>query len=171
MAAHYVICPICKQKFNRDKTECVEMGNRRYAHTACVQIANEKLSQEDKDKKVLEEYIMELFGTDFVNPAIQKQIKEYTTKNKFTYSGIRKALVYFYEVKHGDKTKANGRISIVPYVYQDAFNYYYALWEAQQKNQDIKLKPPERNVREVVIPAPKRQIRLKRVFAFLDKEN
>lgn len=169
MSAHYVICPICKKRFNRDRTECVEMG-RRYAHLACAQTAEEKFTQEEKDKKALEEYIMQLFRTDFVNPAIQKQIKEYVEKNNFSYSGIRKALVYFYEVKHGDKTKAKGRISIVPYVYQDAFNYYYALWEAQQKNQDIQTKSLQRNVREIVIPPPKRQIKLKRIFSFLDND-
>ena len=169
MSAHYVICPICKQRFNRDKTECIEIG-KRYAHVTCAQDAKERLSQEEKDKQELEEYIMKLFGTKYVEPIVQKQIRDYITKNNYLYSGIRKALIYFYEVKHGDKAKANRRISIVPYVYEDAYNYYYSLWEAQQKNQDIKIKPPEKTVREVIIPPPKRQIKLKRIFTFLDKD-
>ena len=167
MSAHYVICPICKQRFNRDKTECVEIG-KRYAHVSCAQDAKERLSQEEKDKQELEEYIMKLFGTKITVDC--SAMNYYITKNNYSYSGIRKALIYFYEVKHGDKTKANRRISIVPYVYEDAYNYYYSLWEAQQKNQDIKIKPPEKIVREVVIPPPKRQIKLKRIFTFLDKD-
>ena len=35
------------------------------------------------------------------------------------------------------KEKAQGGIGIVPFVYQNAFNYYYAIWEAQQKQEHI----------------------------------
>jgi hypothetical protein len=82
-------------------------------------------------------------------------------------------LVYFYEIKGNSIEKANGGIGIVPYVYQNAFNYYYALWEAQQK---IEQKVPiiqeyVPKVVEIRIPNPERKVKKKRnLFSFLDEE-
>lgn len=129
------------------------------------------MSQEEKDKKDLNDYIMKLFGTDFVEPRIQKQIKKYVETNKYTYSGIRKALIYFYEVKRGDIEKAKGGIGIVEYVYTDAYRYYKDIWEAQQENL---VKPPEvfQKPKEIVvkIALPKNPRKPSRFFRFLDEE-
>ena len=35
-------------------------------------------------------------------------------------------LRYFYDVKKGDKEKANGGIGIIPFIYKDAENYWRA---------------------------------------------
>ena len=67
---------------------------------------------------------------DYVDARIQLQIKQYINDYNFTYSGIRKALIYFYEIKGNSIDKANGGIGIVPYVYKNAYNYYLALWQA-----------------------------------------
>ena len=34
--SHFVLCPYCKQKFDRDKEEYALIGARRYAHAACM---------------------------------------------------------------------------------------------------------------------------------------
>ena len=62
---------------------------------------------------------------------LDKMLKE---NREYTYSGVFKTLVYWYEVKHGDIEKSNFGLGIVPYIYQDAFRYYKALWETQQRN-------------------------------------
>lgn len=48
-------------------------------------------------------------------------------KNNKIYSpkGIRYALYYYYEIKHGDVAKANGGIGIVPFIYEDSKKYWY----------------------------------------------
>jgi hypothetical protein len=168
--AHYVKCYYCGKTFDRDKEEFVKVNERRYAHKNCSEHSDEVRSQEDVDKEALEQYIMKLFNTNFVNPLIQKQIKQYREEYNYSYSGILKALVYFYEVKHGSLEKAGGRISIVPYVYQNAYRYYYALWEAQQRNlnKDISLYQPK--VREIVISVPERKVKKRNLFSFLDEE-
>ena len=80
-----------------------------------------------------------------------------------------KALKYFYEIKHNDISKSNNGIGIIPYIYQDAYNYYFSLWQAQQKNKvDINKYIPQEI--EVVIPSPKRKITKKKIFSFLDKD-
>ena len=119
---------------------------------------------------------MELFGTDYVYARIQKQIKNYVTNYGYTYSGIQKALIYYYEIKGNkfDESKTNGGIGIVPYVYQNAFNYYYAIWEAQQKQEHIvdagSLVEYIPKTIEIRIPVPKRQEKKRNLFSFLDKE-
>ena len=79
-------------------------------------------------------------------------IKKYKEENGYSYSGILKSLVYFYDVKHNSKEKANNSIGIVPFCYQDAYNYYYSLFLAQQATQDKTLIT---KVKEIIIKPPK----------------
>ena len=113
---------------------------------------------------------MQLFKTDYVDARIHKQIKQYREEYNYTYSGIRKALVYFFEIKGNSIEKANGGIGIVPYVYQQAYNYYLALWQAQQKNQDKVIIDYIPKVKEITIPKPQRKIKKQNLFTFLDEE-
>ena len=129
--AHYVICYYCKQKFNRDKEPFVQISARRYAHQKCAEEHENSISEEEKELAKLYEYIKNLLGEDYNAARVTKQIKDYQ-KNGMSYSGILKTLIYFYEVKKNNIDKANGSIGIIPFVYQDAYNYYYNLFMAQQ---------------------------------------
>lgn len=131
---------------------------------------DEKKLQENKDREELYDYIMKLFNISFVDPKIQKQIKKYIEENNYTYSGIKKALVYFFEIKGNSVEKANGGIGIVPYVYTQAYNYYYSLWLAQQKNEDKIVQEYIPKVKEIVIPIPEKNPRKRKLFSFLDDE-
>lgn len=59
---------------------------------------------------------------------------------------------------------------IVPYVYQKAYNYYYSLWEAQQKNKEKIIEYYVPKVKEIIIPAPERKVKKRKNFSFLDEE-
>ena len=169
--AHVVTCIYCKKKFDRDKYPFVQVSNRRYAHTECSMSDDQKKAKEELDKEALNNYIMKLFNTSYVDARIQKQIKQYVDEYNFTYSGIQKALTYFFEIKGNSLEKANGGIGIVPYVYKNAYNYYYALWQAQQKNEDKVVTDYVPNIKEIVIPRPQRKVKKRQLFTFLDKEN
>jgi hypothetical protein len=168
--AHIVTCIYCKQRFDRDKFPYVQVSARRYAHQECSLTEEQKISKEEQDKIDLENYILKLFKVDYVDARVRKQIKQYREEFNYTYSGIRKALTYFYEVKGNSIEKANGGIGIVPYVYQNAYNYYLALWQAQQKNQDKVLNDYVPRVKEIVIPRPQRKVKKRELFTFLDEE-
>lgn len=86
----------------------------------------------------------------------------------YSYSGILRTLKYFYEVKHNSIDKSNDGIGIVPWVYNEAYRYYYAIWAAQQKNEGKTLERLPGV--EVKIPAPVRKPARKRKFKFLDEE-
>ena len=218
--AHFVICPYCRVKFDRDKEEYAIVGARRYAHAACmlreaekdpnyvkkeivdpldtvkcaycqktmskkdedcVMIDNGKYvhkacqeleeTREKTDKEQLEDYIKELFNTPYIDPRIRAQIKKYVEEFNYTYSGMRKALIYHYEIKGGDKTKANGGIGIIPFVYQHAYNYYLALWQAQQHNQGRVIEEYKPEIKEIVIPRPERKVKKRPLFMFLEEDN
>ena len=147
-----------------------QISERRYAHLACALAAENEKSQAEKDKEDLEKYIMELLGEEYISPRVRKQMNNYVNEYNFTYSGMKKALVYFYEVKGNDKSKAKGGIGIIPYVYRDAYNYYYSLWLANQKNEHKVITDYKPVVREVRIPPPQLKPRKRRLFSFFEED-
>ena len=167
---HMVKCSVCGKQFDRDKFPFVKTSSRRYAHYECAANKEQIQSEEEKDKENLENYIMKLFNETYINQLIRKQLNQYVDEYGYTYSGIHKALIYFFEVKHNSIEKSNGGIGIVPYCYKQAFNYYYNLWLAQEKNRnkDIESYIPE--VVEIYITPPKRKTKKRKLFSFLDEE-
>jgi hypothetical protein len=163
--AHYVICYYCKERFDRDKEPFTAVSARRYAHQKCAEEHNNSLSQEEKDLAKLYEYIKQLLGSDYNAARVTKQIKDYQ-KDGMSYSGILKTLVYFYEVKGNSKDKANGGIGIVPYVYQDAYKYYYNLYLAQLSNSTKDLSQYKPKEIEITISSPRAKLREVRLFNF-----
>ena len=160
--AHYVICTECGKKFNRDIVPCKQTAARRYAHIDCAAADKITKPQEDPDKIECEQYIMNLLKEEYISPRVRKQLNQFINEYKYSYSGIRKALIYFYEVKKNDISKANGGIGIVPYCYKQAFDYYYSIWLAQQINQEKIIDNYIPQIVEVKIPPP--QIRVKKKF-------
>ena len=152
--AHNVKCAICGKIFNRDVIQAVKHGARRYSHFECepdgekVPLANPR----DEDLENLLEYIDKLFKGKQNHAKVNQSIKKFHNELGYSYTGIQKALIYFYEVKHNSLDKANGGISIVPFVYDDAYNYYYSLFLAQQATQDKTLIT---KVKEIIIKPPK----------------
>ena len=162
-----VKCAYCQNSMSKKDTDCIMIGNNKYVHRACQELEEKR---EKTDKEQLEDYIKELFNITYIDPRIRAQIKKYVEEFNYSYSGIKKALIYHYEIKHGDRSKANGGIGIVPFVYENAYNYYYSLWLAKQKNKDIKIEQYTQKVKEIVIPRPQTKIKKRPLFTFLDQE-
>lgn len=170
MAKHMVKCPICNETFDANQEEYVMIG-RRYAHLRCKQSAQEREEQTKRDKAELETYIKELFKYQQLPEKVKRQIKQYTTENGYTYSGILKTLKYWFDIKNNNIEKANGGIGIVPWIYNDAYNYWRSIWEARERNKDIEevIIP----VREIHILPPKREPmkHLRKKFTFLEDDS
>lgn len=159
-----VVCIYCKESFNKREVSCKCVKEGKYAHTSCFEL-EEKRELTDKEK--LERYIMKLFDTDYVPARIQKQINEFLSKYNYTYSGMLKALIYFYEIKNNSLANANGGIGIIPYIYDDAYRYYYNLWLIEQSytNKDISNYIPKKET--ITIVSPDRKTSIKKPFNFL----
>lgn len=168
--AHIVKCCYCGKSFDRDIITCKQVG-RRYAHLECYIDHEANKTKDEKDLEELQQYIMKLFNESFINPKIKRQLESYRKDYNYSYSGIHKALVYAFEVKNNDIKKANGGIGIVPYVYNDAYRYYYNLWLVQQQNKDKNINDYILEVKEFKITPPERKPMRKKRFSFLDMED
>lgn len=162
----FATCIYCKKTFNKNEVEYEQVTNGKYAHKTCIEMETKR---ERTDAEKLDDYIMQLFDYSFVPPLIRKQINNFIKEYNYTYSGMLKALKYFHEVK-GNPIQERSGIGILPYIYKDAYNYYYALWEAQQKNEGKKISDYVPVVREIRIPIPQRNIEKRNLFSFLDEE-
>lgn len=58
----------------------------------------------------------------------------------------------------------------MPFVYQDAYNYYYSLWLAQQRNENKDLSYYKPKTIEVKITSPEREPLKRKRFTFLDED-
>lgn len=159
-------CPFCKKKINKYKDKCRRLPGGWYGHEECCII-------EDQRKKTPEEeldlYIMRLYDIPFVNPYMKKQIEKYRTEYQYTYSGMLRSLKYWYDIKKTpfDKTKGVG---IIPYIYQDAYNYYYSIWLANQKAKEEEAAIVKRQTDLVSIGRPAKPRILKKLFNSVDKD-
>lgn len=170
MAKHLVKCFYCGEIFDAAKEPFIMANSRRYAHVECAKQHEAQLTEEDKARIELEKYVKQLLNISSITPKIKKQIEKYITENQYTYSGIHRSLIYFYEIKKNDISKANGGLGIVPYVYQEAYNYYYNIWLAQQTNENKNLEQYKPKEVIITITPPKRRIKKRKLFKFLDEE-
>ena len=169
--AHVVKCKVCGQQFDRDKIPCIAVSAKRYAHIKCATeagLSGQKIEppKKDKDLIALEDYIMKLFNEDYINARIKKQIKEYKEEYNFSYSGILKTLIYFFEIRGNSIDKANGGIGIVPYIYKEANQYYYNLYLAKIANEQKDMSAYIPKVKYIEIAPPKIEKRKIRLFNF-----
>lgn len=165
-------CPFCGVYFDRDVVPFVHDEKKgRYAHQECYNKNEAQKAADEKNKDVLMKYIDTLFKGKANYPLIGKLLKRYKEEFNFTYSGILNTLRYWYEVKGNSIEKANNSIAIVEYQYQNAYNYYYTIWLANQHNKDKVIENYIPEIREIHIPVPERKIRKRKLFSFLDEEN
>lgn len=163
--AHLVKCVVCGHQFDRDKIQAVKVSARRYAHYTCNPEGElVPLPTKNADLIALENYIMKLFEEDYVSPQIRKQIKQYHEEYHYSYSGMLKTLIYWFEVKGNSIEKANGHIGIIPYIYKQASQYYYTLYLAQMANQTKDISQYKPKVKELIIPIPRVQEKPKKLL-------
>ena len=170
MTAHKVKCPICNQIFDLNKVQGVRYNARRYAHYTCFPqgelIPLPEIPKEEKEQQELYDYIIKLFKVEFVPPIMRKQIKKYIDEYHYSYSGIQKSLYRFYEFKKNPIDKANGNLGIVPYVYQDAYKYFYNLYLAKERAENKNIESYKPIIKNIKICSPQAQLKTKKLFSF-----
>lgn len=168
---HKVKCVVCGEEFDRDKIEAVLVSPRRYAHATCIskeRIQEIKQDQNEYDKTAqeyeeLENYVRKLFGDNYIDVKVKRQIMEYRQNYSYTYTGMLKSLIWFYDIKKNPKDKANGGIAIIPWIYKDAMAYYYTLYVAEQNN-SLKDSNDISSVTEVIIHSPRVEKKPRKLF-------
>ena len=127
MAVRKVKCKYCGVEFDRNAEPFVEVGGRRYAHKECAEKHDAAIPQEEKDYKMLEDYIKKVYKIPTINIRIRKQIKEFREIYSYTYSGMYKTLYWWYDITKHSTESSNGGIGIIPYIYDEACKYFYSI--------------------------------------------
>ena len=161
-------CFWCHQAIFPNQDDVIKMPQLegRYVHKKCA----EQHPADDKEKLTI--YLIKLFKLkdDYILPRYMKQISQYEREHNFTYSGMLKALKYWYEVKKHPVDLDKG-VGIIPYIYKNAYDYYYALYLAEEENKNKNLDEYIPKDIVVTIKAPQRQIEKRKLFSFLDEED
>ena len=149
---------------DKDVMELPDMYGR-YAHKTCVS----KHPADDTER--LKVYIIQLYKCedDALWPKLMLQAQTIAKDYNFTYSGIMKSLEYFHRVKKNPVDTKYG-IGIIPYVYNEAKEYYYKLYLAQHANDDKDLSQYVPKDEVIHIKPPKKQPTRRKLFSFLEKE-
>ena len=158
------LCPFCKKKINIEKDLYRTLPGGWHAHEACALIEDQK---EKTPEQELDLYIMKRYDIPFVTPYMKKLIEKYKDEYQYTYTGMLRSLQYWYEVKKMPFDKKKG-VGIIPYIYQEAYNYYHSIWLANQKSEDNYKYVPQ--VEEVTIRRPPRPTLFKKLFSSVDKD-
>lgn len=167
MKAAYVKCPYCEQRFNRNDLaiKVKQVSAKRYAHYDCWEKYINSLTQEEKDQINFYEYVKNLFKDNYNYVLTKKLAEKYIKENSYTYSGMLKSLKWFYEKENHSIEDANGTIGIIPYIYNQALQYYYKLYVATTINQNNNITDTRR---EITIESPRKEN--KNLFLWFDKE-
>ena len=148
-----VKCIYCKKIFNRTKEPCVLISDNKYAHKDCY---DKEQNRELTDEEKLDEYIKKMFNLEWIPPNIRKQKKTLIEQYNYTYSGMLKTLIYGLEIKKSIKIDYKyPTINIIPYLYQEAYNYYYSLWLAQQSNEGKNIQDYVPKEEQITIKSPR----------------
>lgn len=171
--SHFCICPKCNVRFDRDKELAVQVSARRYGHASCYPDNKNFMPlvyklEDEEDYKKLMDYIDKLFNKKANYAMVRKQINQYVNENKYSLSGILKSLIWFYEIKGNSIEQARGSIGIVPFVYQNARDYYYSLFIAQSQNANKDVSKITSKVKEITIPLPQIKVPI-RLFKMDDE--
>ena len=171
MAKLMAKCYFCNESFDRNAEEFVAVNSRRYAHKKCYDKAQAGKTQEEKDYEALIDYIKLKFGYSLVPAKISKQITNYRKEYNFTYSGMLKALKWWFEVQNHTLEGTNGGIGILPYIYNDAKTYYYGLYMAQVVNENKDLENYKTKVEVIEIAPPRVYVQPPKLFNIGEEEN
>lgn len=153
----YCLKPLLKSENNY----VMAPGADRYAHKACAEGPHTDIQQ-------LEDYVCDKYNLHMMSPRIKQQIRDFQQDYHYTVSGILGTLIYFYEIqKHSLKAGYEG-IGIVPYVYSEAKEYFTQIQRGKENNKNKNFEEYKPKTIEIVIPPPKRKIKKKDLFSFLE---
>lgn len=168
MAKLMAKCFYCGERFDRNQEEWVAVNSRRYAHKKCHEEKENTKTQEEKDYEKLIKYIKNKFGYSSLPVRVNKQINDYKKEYNFTYSGMFKALTWWFDIQNHTIEKANGGIGILPYIYNDAKTYFYGLYLAQLANEE---KTIYNQIEEIEIASPRVYISPPKLFDIEEENN
>ena len=138
---HKVKCFFCGKYFDADTEPFEKPRANRYAHRSCYE---SNFSKDDEYVNEIYRLMKQVFGDKYDYLATERQRKTYL-KDGLTNEDIYNALNYFYIVKGKTSQGSGGRIGIVPFVVEEARQYFNA--QKQREKQIEKMKVVEEPIK------------------------
>lgn len=131
-------CSKCGQLFDigHDDPKAYWVGNG-YACPNCLK--RKKKVQNMSDDELIAEihsFAKKILGDTYIKSKVDKQIKENLADGR-KLTGILGTLKYWYEIRDNDIENANGGIGIVPYVYQEASEYWQRIKNSKKRYKNV----------------------------------
>lgn len=132
-------CPFCGDNVTAEFSVEFKSG---HWHPECVLLWQER--------KELYDTICRVLKIKAPGPTNIKLVKRYFEEG-YTYKGMMYTLVYLYDIKHIDAKRANERIGLIPYCYDEAQAYFHTkqvrMNEVGAKAEDFQMKQETNKVK------------------------
>lgn len=126
----------------------------RYAHKKCYE---EHYNPDEDYIGVIYSFLKEEVGISYDYQQCERQRVSFIQKHGYTNEGIYNALRYFYLVKKQSPEKSGNRIGIVPYVYNEAKEYYETIAKKKKQIERGLKTQVEKGAKVMVIRGPERE--------------
>lgn len=121
--------------FDADVEPFEKPRSNRYAHKACY---DKEFTEDDKFISKIYELMKQIFNDKYDYLVTERQRKSYL-KDGMSNEDIYNALKYFYVIKKNSSQGSGGRIGIVPFVVDEARQYFAAQKAREAKIDKIKI--------------------------------
>lgn len=164
-------CRVCKKQIDKSKDDWIMPSKNYYYHRKCFEEWKKSNPANDEEyKKLIYSYLTHDLKVEYQYWMCEQQMKKMVKEGR-TLRGILFALKYFYGIRHGDWLKGHGGLGIIPFVYDEAAQY----WTNREAREKGIIEGIERQMRETakqhktVVPQ-KRVTRRKKIDFSLDDE-
>jgi len=132
-------CPYCGLQVSRDSVTKKDKGKT--YHIVCfdnmiAEKYSKKIEEQQDPMEELKSYICQIFEINELSALMNSQIEKMAREYSYTPSGMLFTLKYFYEICENSTQKSRG-IGIIPFVYEDAKQFYKLKKASQENTKDI----------------------------------
>lgn len=145
---HIVHCRICHYPIDiaveKENIDWIQPSKNQYFHKTCYDTWKAAPATDEEWILMIFDFLARDMKVSYNYHLCKAQIEKFWKENKINPKGIYFTLRYFYEVKHNAWEKGHGGLGIVPWVFDEAKNY----WIAQEQKKRGFMKAVEQQSKE-----------------------
>lgn len=115
-----------------------EIKTKKQAKRPKAELKDGLSDEEYKDKQEYYDYLKQILNTDKLTAKIYALSDRYLTQYGWSWAGMKNTLVYMNEIK--EKELTGDVVGLLPFVYEEAENFYEEIRRVEEYNKDISVK-------------------------------
>lgn len=137
-------CRVCKQQIDKSKNDWIMPSKNYYYHRKCYEEWKQSNHANDEEYRgLIYSYLAHDLKVEYKYWMCEQQMNKMIKEGR-TLKGILFSLKYFYGIRHGDWLKGHGGLGIVPFIYDEAAQY----WINREQRESGIVAGIERQIRE-----------------------